>query len=221
MSEGLCKNPTCRGTGVIDSSRSGHPSGARVCANCLSRLAETLRQLPVLYARCGELLQGERTRRVPRARGGRREGIVLNDALVEARAEVLALTVLWAAMVVDEARPPRRPRREVQTLVDFLLEYFDWLATHPAIADAVDEFAELHALVHRTIDPGPNRIELGRCDRPGCDHLVYAQLAASVPGNRLVSCPAGHTAQPHQWLGLHQRAGQRRRAGVRRGEAVA
>ncbi|MBB5912171.1 hypothetical protein BJY24_001038 [Nocardia transvalensis] len=217
MSEAWCENPNCRGAAANDSSRSASTAGAgRVCSDCLSRFFEILERLPVLHARCGELLQGERGRRTSPARGGRRQGIVLQDTLVEARTEMLSLATSWAAMVVDEARPPRRPRRDVRTLVAFLLEYRDWLVAHPAIADAVDEFTEVHALAERAIDPLPERIELGRCDRPGCDHMVYAQMSPGA-GPRMVSCPAGHTWPPHQWLALHRRAGQ----APRRGEAVA
>ncbi|WP_280469844.1 hypothetical protein, partial [Nocardia brasiliensis] len=112
MSEALCENPTCRSAVAIETLRSTPPADdVRVCPDCVSRFFETLRQLPVLYARCGELLQGERNRRMAPARGGLRQGIVLKDALVEARTEVLALATSWAAMVVDEARPPRPARR--------------------------------------------------------------------------------------------------------------
>ncbi|WP_433576162.1 hypothetical protein [Nocardia brasiliensis] len=222
MSEALCENPTCRSAVAIETLRSTPPADdVRVCPDCLSRFFETLRQLPVLYARCGELLQGERNRRMAPARGGLRQGIVLKDALVEARTEVLALAASWAAMVVDEARPPRRPRRDITTLVDFLLQYGDWLAVHPAIVDAMDEFAEVHALAQQVIDPVPNQIEVGHCDRPGCHQKVYAQLATAGPGDSLVRCSAGHSWQPHQWLALQRRVSRPQRHAVRRGEAVA
>ncbi|WP_280465679.1 hypothetical protein, partial [Nocardia brasiliensis] len=118
MSEALCENPTCRSAVAIETLRSTPPADdVRVCPDCLSRFFETLRQLPVLYARCGELLQGERNRRMAPARGGLRQGIVLKDALVEARTELLALAGSWAAMVVDEARAPPRPRRGNTTRV--------------------------------------------------------------------------------------------------------
>ncbi|MFI5781900.1 hypothetical protein [Nocardia sp. NPDC051570] len=144
---------------------------------------------------------------------------MLKDALVEARTEIMTLAVSWAALVVDEAHPPRRPRRGVSTLIDFLLEYGDWLAAHPAITDAIEEFAEAHGLAARAIDPVPDRIEIGRCDRPGCQQMVYAEMETSGTGNRLVSCPAGHTWEPHQWLALYQRLG--RQPAVRRGETAA
>ncbi len=210
MSRALCENPDCRAVA----------EGGRVCARCRGEFVELLARLPVLHARCGELLQGERTRRVARARGGRRQGIALREALVEARAEILALAASWAALVVDEVRPPRRPRRDVPTLVNFLLSYRDWLLAHPAIGDAIEEFGAVRELAERVIDPGPERIALGPCNRAGCEETVYAQLSANGRGNRLVSCPAGHTWQPHQWLALDQRVGPRRRA-VGRGESVA
>ncbi|WP_157554472.1 hypothetical protein [Nocardia crassostreae] len=211
LSEALCENPGCGGAAT---------DGAFVCADCLSRFCETLSRLPVLYARCGELLQGERTRGLPRAHGGRREGIVLADPPVEARAEIMALVTSWAALVVDEARPPRRPRRTVPILVEFLLAQQNWLAAHPAIVDAIEEFVAVHGLAQGAVEPGPDRIEVGRCDRHGCGQPVYAHLGGSGATSRLVSCAAGHSWQPHQWLALNQRVGHRRRMS-QRAESVA
>ncbi|WP_148310773.1 hypothetical protein [Nocardia brasiliensis] len=105
--------------------------------------------------------------------------------------------------------------------MDFLLQYGDWLAAHPAIIDAMDEFAEVHALAQQVIDPVPNQIEVGDCDRPGCHQKVYAQLATAGPGDSLVRCSAGHSWQPHQWLALQRRVSRPQRHAVRRGEAVA
>ncbi|MGW4635298.1 hypothetical protein [Nocardia sp. NPDC004415] len=207
MSEALCESPICR-------SADPRSEGARVCPGCLAAFTETLRQLPRAYHRCGELLQGERTRTLPRRRGGRRSGIVLADALLTARTEIAALTESWAALVVDEARPPRRPRRTVHHLVEFLVEHRDWLAAHPAVTDAIEEFGELHARAAAAIDPAPERIEVGRCARPGCGCAVHAELGAA-PGE-LVCCTAGHAVPPQQWLGLRGAAPR-----VRRAESVA
>ncbi|WP_278260507.1 hypothetical protein [Nocardia sp. AG03] len=193
MSEALCESPTCRRGGT-------RPGGARVCSGCLAAFTETLRQLPRDYHRCGELLQGERTRALPRRRGGRRHGIALADALVTARAEIAALAESWAALVVDEARPSRRPRRTVHHLVEFLVEHREWLAAHPAVADAIEEFADLHVRATAAIDPAPERIEVGRCARPGCECAVYAELGAAPGGH--VRCTAGHAVPPQEWLGL-------------------
>ncbi|WP_280407621.1 hypothetical protein, partial [Nocardia brasiliensis] len=146
MSEALCENPTCRSAVAIETLRSTPPADdVRVCPDCLSRFFETLRQLPVLYARCGELLQGERNRRMAPARGGLRQGIVLKDALVEARTELLALAASWAAMVVDEARPPPRARRDKTPLGELQVQYGELQAAQPAIVEPMDEFAEVHA----------------------------------------------------------------------------
>lgn len=207
-----CANPHCHravrdnGVAEVSSRRRRTPdTNTRLCRSCLLRLSEILRQLPVLYVRCGDLLQGERTHDPLPGRSGRREhGLVLNDALVGARSEIVAVTASWAHLILDEALLSQRPKPDVASLADFVARHQSFLADHPAAVDALDEFAAVHSRALRAIDPVAEARVLGTCDQPSCGTRVYAKRSPSTPGGRLVTCEAGHTWEPARWLTLRR-----------------
>jgi hypothetical protein len=170
------------------------------------KLSEELRELPLLYSRCGVVLHGERTRGFGQNRGRKSPGIVLWDTLVTARTELLSLMSSWAALVAEEARVPLRPRREVTALATFLLDNLGFLVGHPAVVDAIEEFARVCTRARYAINP-TDYVALGLCERPGCGRKVYAHIDQSGigSGGNLVSCEAGHAVDPRQWLSLAQR----------------
>jgi len=112
----------------------------------------------------------------------------------------------WAALVAEEARLPLRPRREVAALVKFLLDNLSFLVSHPAVVDAIEEFARVCARARHAINP-TDYVALGLCERPGCGRKVYAHIdpRGVGSGGDLVSCEAGHAVDPRQWLSLAQR----------------
>ena len=210
MPEAQCESPNC--TSAVSTKLQRSPtsaSGARICPPCVRKLDEALQALPLLYARCGVVLQGERTRGFGQSRGRNSPGIVLRDTLVTARTEVLSLLSSWAALVAEEAGLPLRPRREVAALVRFLLDNLSFLVSHPAIVDAIEEFARVCTRARHAINP-TDYVALGLCERPGCGRKVYAHIdpdGVGSGGNR-VSCEAGHAVDPRQWLSLALRFAQ-------------
>jgi len=207
MPEAHCESSNC--TSAVSTRLRQPPAsagGSRICPPCVRKLEEELQELPLLYARCGVVLHGERTRGFGQARGRKSPGIVLWDTLVTARTELLSLLSSWAALVAEETRLPLRPRREVTALVRFLLDNLDFLVGHPAVVDAIDEFARVCTRARHAINP-TDYVALGLCERPGCGRKVYAHIdqGGIGSGGNLVSCEAGHAVDPGQWLSLAQR----------------
>ena len=207
MLEAQCESPNC--TSAMSTKLQQSPTsadGARICLPCVRKLDEALQELPLLYARCGVVLHGERTRGFGQTRGRNNPGIVLRDTLVTARTELLSLLSSWASLVAEEARLPLRPRREVTALVRFLLDNLSFLVSHPAIVDAIEEFARVCTRARHAINP-TDYVALGLCERPGCGRKVYAHIDPGGVGSGVnpVSCEAGHAVDPRQWLSLAQR----------------
>src|SRR4051794_495045 len=110
MFEAQCESANCTSAVPARLQRSpARTTGARICRPCLRKLEVELQELPLLYARCGVVLHGERTRGFGRARGRKSPGIVLWGTLVTARTELLSLLSSWAALVAEEAHLPLRP----------------------------------------------------------------------------------------------------------------
>ncbi|MGI5237984.1 hypothetical protein [Dactylosporangium sp. CA-139066] len=152
-------------------------------------------------------MTGPRRSGPERARGALPTGVSLNPALVSARAAMLSVTSSWAAYVADRRTIAQRPRRAVPDLARFLLAHMEWLAGQDAARDAFAELTAVARAAEEAIDPpAAGRIEVGACDRSGCDGTVYAMPRRNaVPGD--VACDRGHRWSPSEWLLLIRRLG--------------
>lgn len=187
--------------------------GLRLCAVCRDRLAHDLAGLPELYDASEAALTHPRHRAVERIRGGRPDGICLNDAVVKARSDMLRILASWAGMVVDERGVTGPDQREIRHLAVFLTSHVDWLAAQTTAAALADEIAGLAKSARESINPNTmTRMELGPCAQSGCGQTVHAVVRAEdelLPTQ--VSCQAGHVWPPHQWLLLGRRIEQAKR----------
>ncbi len=184
---------------------SNNEKGNRLCAGCLEQLKDNLAKLPGLYCDCEEMLVNGGARGIERVRGGTPKGVSLNDAIVAARSEMLAVASSWAGLVVDERRLPARPHRTVSELSRFLLTHLLWLARHSAANDAVREIVRVVKTAEEALEPySSRRVELGSCQESECNAKIYATIGATSRPTR-VSCDRGHLWRPNQWLVLGRR----------------
>jgi len=180
--------------------------GLAICADCREQAEEDLLELPGLYDMCAYMLD---TRGKPQLRervsGRRRRGIVLREAVVNVRSDVLGVLASWCGLVANERGVPGPDELSVPRLSTFVLIHFGWLTAHPAASEFADELAELADGARAVLQPdNDTEIELGPCARPGCGWTVRAE---GHPPRR-VRCDAGHEWPPEQWLllrgGHHQ-----------------
>jgi hypothetical protein len=157
-------------------------------------------------------LVNTRGRDLERVHGGLPGGISLNDGAVAIRTEMMTVLASWAGLVVDERSVPRPLRRDIHALTDFLLTHIDWLAQHAAAGELAAEIGTLVRSAEDTISPDTAvRVELGPCNRSGCDGVVSVVIGGDVePTPNLMSCDSGHALPPQQWLMLRHRIEQAR-----------
>lgn len=207
---GMTAINTCAvaGCGVDGDAVAGRWSGTadqRLCFGCRDRFRADLLALPALYEECGHRLTGAGGRPLERVSGGLPGGISLDDSAASTRAQMRSVLASWAGLVVQQRAVSGPDRREVALLVAFLARHVDWLAEHPAAADAAEEIGRLARLGRAAARiGGPRSLMLGRCDEPGCDQPVHAELNPDRRPPR-VSCAASHVWPPHKWLQLRRR----------------
>ncbi|WP_225844528.1 hypothetical protein [Streptomyces sp. HPF1205] len=213
MTSTLCVGHKC-GTAPHGSRprRSAAP-GLRLCTTCYHDLKASLLELPEIYDDCESVLHPRRNPTLQRVSGSRQStGIRLDEAAISARSGIVGFLASWAALVADE-RPAHRPaHRSPGALSDFLLTHLNWLLAHPTAADFAAEISEVTHHARRSAYTQPAlRIDLGECIHADCGAAMTTAPSAR-DGNRTreVSCTAGHTWQPHQWLLLSRQIQQGR-----------
>lgn len=182
--------------------------GHRLCAGCHRRLAEDIRRLPGLYRDCERVLGGASAKGLrERTSGGPLPGLPFNAAAAEARAAIMTVLGSWSGLVAQERRL-RPPERGITALSVFLLRHTDWLAAHPAAAEATREVARLVVRADRVAHPDQSRrIGLGGCVVPGCAGLLSATVPGGAAGGHpAVNCDADpqHSWAGHQWTQLRR-----------------
>jgi hypothetical protein len=178
--------------------------GLTICADCRECAEEDLLELPVLYEMCAYVLDARHPRPRERVSGGRPGGIVLRDAVVGIRSDILGVLASWCGLVTNERGVPSPDELSIPRLSTFVLIHFSWLTAHPAGPDFADELAALTERARGVLKPEPRaEMDLGPCTRDGCGSTVRAE---GHPPTR-IRCDAGHEWPPEKWLLL--REGQR------------
>jgi hypothetical protein len=179
-----------------------------ICLVCREKLTSGLSSLIGLYAECGRLLDatgGGPAALRAKVSGRLAPGLPFNARAAETRTEILDVLEAWSAMVVDERRVSP-PRRGVVDLAEFLRRHVDWIAAHPAAADATDEVARLVRSARQVVDPvRVRRVPIGTCVERGCDgqlHAVVSLNESSAPAQISCDVESGHSWSEHQWYEL-------------------
>jgi hypothetical protein len=219
MTSTLCVGHKCGTVPHGSRPRRTAAPGLRLCTTCYHDLKANLIELPGIYEDCESVLHPRRNPTLQRVSGSRQStGIRLDEAAISARSGIIGFLASWAALVVDE-RAVRRPvHRSAGALSEFLLTHFDWLLAHPTAADFAAEISEVTHHARRSAYTQPAlRIDLGQCIHAGCNAaMTTAPAGRDGRHTREVSCTAGHSWQPHQWLLLSR---QIQRGGHGRGPA--
>jgi hypothetical protein len=203
----LCEAPGCAPATLGPRPRLAEP-GSRLCGGCRAALARDLASLPALHAECGSALAHCSPRAIERVTGSPAGGIELNDDAVEARSAIGRLLASWSARVVDERGVARPSARGHVALARFLIRHLDWLVAHPAAGQMAGELRRLARDAHQVSrrDLAPRRVELGSCVHPGCEAVMSSSAPAADAHARMqVTCEAGHSWPPDQWLILARR----------------
>jgi hypothetical protein len=204
------RTTTCRSRRHHGGRRPDVLSGQQICSDCRDRLENDLVGLPTWYDSCADYLDSRRHRFVERVNSRQPGGIVLNDAVVTIRSDILGTMASWCGLVVDERGVVPPNALDIHALATFLIIHFTWLTAHPAAPDLVDELADLTEAARGVVLPTNHfRTEVGVCDRPGCGQMVYAESYSEedqVPYR--VACENGHEWPPSQWLLLRGRLGR-------------
>jgi hypothetical protein len=97
-------------------------------------------------------------------------------------------------------------------MAGFLVAHLDWLLAHQTAADFAAEISEIAHHARRSAYTQPAlRMDLGQCIHSGCAAaMTTAPSVRDGRRTREVSCTAGHSWQPHQWLLLSRQIQQTR-----------
>ncbi|MFG2668430.1 hypothetical protein ACGFY6_29865 [Streptomyces sp. NPDC048387] len=223
-----CQGEGCRRRAADGRARRRTAEGGRLCRACRERLDAGLAQLAHLYEECGRMLSAAAPGSLrERTTGGDLPGLPFNGAAADVRAKMVSVLGSWSGLVAQERRLPSPPRT-VAALSAFLRRNGEWLAAHPAAAEATEEIARLVRAGRRAAFPEPARsIRLGACPESGCS----GSLTASVHGagremddeaGRAVVCDGdpAHRWTSDQWSGL-SRSMESGRAAAAPGTAAA
>ncbi|MFZ4280046.1 OvmZ protein [Streptomyces rhizosphaericola] len=177
-----------------------------ICRQCVERLRGELRNLLDLYRESDHALAPAHARLRQRVSGTRAVGTVLDERTVAMRTETAEVLASWARLVVEERGARGLRDCDVESLVEFLHGQVEWLAGHPAAVSFDDEVRGLLRRIGSVLGPAPaSGRPLGACVEPGCTGtlLAVAREAGGVsPGPDRVTCDAGHTLPPRQWLAV-------------------
>lgn len=177
--------------------------GLSVCAACRDVVEDALIELPALFELCAHVLDLRPNGVRERVSGHRPRGIILRDAVVSVRSEMLGVLAAWCGLVTAERGVPSPDELAIRKLVGFLGIHLQWLCEHPAAADLVDELTDLTTAANEAMRPDTGfRVAVGTCLHPGCGRAVYAEAHREGAEPYEVSCEAGHVWAPEHWLAL-------------------
>lgn len=215
MTSALCVGHKCGNVPHGTRPRRTAAPGLRLCTTCYHDLKASLIELPGIYDDCESALHPRRNPTLQRVSGSRQSpGIRLDEGAITARSGIVGFLASWSALVADERSVHRPPHRSPDALADFLLTHLNWLLAHATAADFAAEIAELTRHARRSAYTQPAlRIDLGQCIHADCNAaMTTSPSACDDRRTREVSCSAGHSWQPHQWLLLSRQIQQTRHA---------
>ncbi|RPF25366.1 hypothetical protein EDD96_6880 [Streptomyces sp. Ag109_G2-6] len=205
-----CQGEGCRRRTADGRSRRRTAEVGRLCRPCREHLDAGLAELAHLYEECGRMLAGAAPGSLrERTTGGDLPGLPFNGAAADVRARMVSVLGSWSGLVAQE-RGFASPPRTVAALTAFLRRNGDWLAAHPAAAEATEETARLVRAGRRAAFPDRARsIRLGACPESGCSgSLTVAVRTADRDTGRdsgqAVVCDAdpAHRWTSDQWSEL-------------------
>lgn len=171
--------------------------GSRICAACREQTEEDLVELPGLYEMCAYMLDLRDPLPRERVGGHRPKGIVLRDAVVTVRTDILGVLASWCGLITSERGVTGPDEPSIRRLTTFMLIHFTWLTAHPAASDFADELNHLAESARSVLTPPAEAVlDLGPCARHGCGRTVRTD---GHPPTR-ARCDAGHEWAPEQWL---------------------
>jgi hypothetical protein len=181
-------------------------TGFRICSACRQAAEQALLDLPTLFELCAHGLDPRSTEPRERVSGHRPRGIVLRDAVVSVRSDILGVLAAWSSLVTVERGVAGPDELAIRKLVGFLAIHLHWLCQHSAASDFVDELHGLTEAVDKAMRPVTGfRAAVGICLRPDCDRTVYAEAHREGGEPYEVSCEAGHVWAPRDWLAIRGR----------------
>nr|BAG74709.1 hypothetical protein [Streptomyces lavendulae] len=177
-----CQGEGCRRQAADGRARRRTAERALLCRPCRERLDAGLAELPHLYEECGRMLAGAAPAGLrERTTGGDLPGLPFNGTAADVRAKMVSVLGSWSGLVAQE-RGLTSPPRTVAALTAFLRRNGEWLAAHPAAAEATEEIARLVRAGRRAAFPEQARsIRLGACPRPGCAGSLTVAVRAGAP----------------------------------------
>ena len=174
-----------------------------ICAACRDFAEETLIELPELFDLCAFVLDPRPNDPSEWVSKVRPHSIILCDAVVEVRSEILGVLTAWSGLVIGERRVSGPDELTIRKFVGFLAVHLHWLCRHHTAPELVDELAELVATVNAALLPAVGyRAAVGTCPQPGCGRTVYAEAYREGLEPYEVACEAGHVWAPERWLSL-------------------
>jgi hypothetical protein len=175
--------------------------GLRICAGCRERVEAQLADLPVLFDMCANMLDPRPHRTRERVGGRARRGIVLRDAVVSVRSQILAVLASWCGLVSAQRDVPGPDGPDIRRFAHHLAVHLPWLCGHPAAPNLVDQLAGLTDAVHQALRPDTGfRVRVGPCPHPGCPEYVHAEGHREGAAPYQVGCAGGHVWAPELWL---------------------
>ena len=195
--------PTCRSRRHEPGRAPLLATGMGICPACRDLAEKALVELPGLFDLCAHALDVRPTGLRERVSGHRPRGIVLSDAVVSVRSEILGVLAAWCGLVTAERGVLGPDEPDVRKLVGFLAIHLHWLCQHLAAPDFVDELTDLTDAGNEAMQPEIGfRVAVGACPHLGCDRTVYAEAHREDAAPYEVSCESGHVWAPKHWLSL-------------------
>jgi hypothetical protein len=196
--------PTCRSRRHEPGKAPLRASGIQICSICRDLAESALIELPELFELCAHALDLRPNGPRERVSGNRPHGIVLRDAVVTARSDILGVLAAWCGLVTTERGVLGPDELDIRKLVGFLAIHLHWLCQHLAAPDFVDELTDLTDAATQAMRQESTgfRVAAGTCLRGDCDRTVYAEAHREGTEPYEVSCEAGHVWAPEHWLSL-------------------